>query len=47
MILPGQISSHKIRDRKPDKTLIEKGTATKAVWLMSVTWISLLYADVV
>jgi hypothetical protein len=29
MILPGQISSHKTRDREPDKTLIEKGTGHK------------------
>jgi hypothetical protein len=29
MILPGQISSHKTRDREPDKTLIEEGTGHK------------------
>jgi hypothetical protein len=29
MILPGQRSSHKTRDREPDKTLIELGHAHK------------------
>jgi hypothetical protein len=29
MILPGQRSSHKTRDREPDKTLIELGPAHK------------------
>jgi hypothetical protein len=29
MILPGQISSHKTKNREPDKVLVEKGTGHK------------------